>query len=87
MMSNLVILLSSFLVFNNNGPTYTVEKKVDNYEVRRYDQWIVAETVVSGTIENAGNQAFHILAGYIFGSNDQNVKIEMTAPVIQQQLG
>ena len=65
MMLNLFILLSSYLLVNNNGPTYTVEKKIDNYEVRTYDQWIVAETVVSGTIENEANQAFKILSGYI----------------------
>ena len=75
MMSNLFILLSSYLLVHNNGPTYTVEKKIDNYEVRKYGQWIVAETVVSGTIENEANQAFKILSGYIFGSNDRNVKI------------
>lgn len=42
---------------------------------------------MKGTHENAGNQAFHILAGYIFGGNDQNVKIKMTAPVTQTQVG
>jgi hypothetical protein len=46
----------------------------------------VAETVVQDTFEDAGDQAFDILAGYIFGKNDKNIKIEMTSPVTQQQI-
>ena len=49
-MPSLIFLLTTFLVLNNNGPTYTIEKKVDNYEIRKYDSWVVAETVVTGTI-------------------------------------
>jgi hypothetical protein len=45
----------------------------------------VAETVVKGS-NNMDSEAFHILAGYIFGKNDQNVKIDMTAPVTQQKI-
>ncbi|MEQ1722619.1 MAG: heme-binding protein [Pseudobdellovibrio sp.] len=33
--------------------------------------------------EGAGNQAFKILAGYIFGGNKSKTKIEMTATVTQ----
>ena len=47
----LIILLSSALLNTNNGPTYVVEMKKDNYEVRKYDSWIVAETVVEATHE------------------------------------
>lgn len=43
----------------------------------------MAETVVESTHEDAGNEAFHILAGYIFGKNDRNIKIDMTAPVTE----
>lgn len=87
MLANLIVILSSFLISNHNGPEYTVEKTVGKLEIRNYEPWIVAETVVKTTHEDAANEAFHILAGYIFGNNDQKVKIEMTAPVTQQQIG
>jgi hypothetical protein len=51
--------------------------------VRRYESYVVAETVVSEAAEEAGNQGFRILAGYIFGQNRGERKIEMTAPVPQ----
>ncbi len=43
----------------------------------------VAETVVNAAAEDAGNQGFRILAGYIFGRNKGERKIAMTAPVAQ----
>ncbi len=75
MIASLILIMSSYFALNTNGPTYTVEKKIDNYEIRRYDSWIVAQTTVKSTHQDAGNQAFNILGGYIFGSNDQKVKI------------
>ncbi len=65
-------------------PAYTVESKSANYEIRNYGPIIVAETEVNSDFEAAGNQAFRILAGYIFGGNKSKVKIAMTAPVNQQ---
>ncbi len=47
----------------------------------------MAETIVQGDHENAGSKAFHILAGYIFGGNEQKTKIQMTAPVNMQKVG
>lgn len=66
-------------------PKYTVESKTDLYEVRKYDSVIVAETVVEADFESAGNQAFKILADYIFGNNQSKSKISMTAPVSQSK--
>lgn len=78
-----LVFLSTLLYENHQGPAYTVLLKSHNFEVRNYAPWVVAETIVSSTREDAGNEAFHILAGYIFGKNEGNVKIEMTAPVTQ----
>ncbi|MFN7728134.1 MAG: SOUL family heme-binding protein [Bdellovibrio sp.] len=63
---------------------YTVESRARNYEIRSYAPVVVAETRVDSDFENAGNQAFRILAGYIFGANKSKTKIAMTAPVAQE---
>jgi hypothetical protein len=64
-------------------PRYTVVRTYDAFEVRRYEAYLVAETSVIATAEEAGNQGFRTLAGYIFGGNKGARKIEMTAPVAQ----
>lgn len=64
-------------------PEYKVESKGTHYEIREYGPIVVAETKVESNFEDAGNQAFRILAGYIFGANKSKTKIAMTAPVNQ----
>lgn len=66
-------------------PRYRVERvlEADSIEVRRYEPYIVAEVVVPGPAEQAGNQGFSYLGGYIFGRNKGERKIAMTAPVVQ----
>lgn len=64
-------------------PTYTVVKQYGTFEVRTYDPYVVAEVVVPGPEQEAGNQGFRLLAGYIFGGNVSQQKLEMTAPVTQ----
>ncbi len=64
-------------------PKYTVESKASHYEIRKYGPIVVAETKIDSDFENAGNQAFRVLAGYIFGANKSKTKIAMTAPVNQ----
>ena len=65
-------------------PKYTVESKVEEYEVRLYSSTIVAQTLIESAFEDAGSKAFRILADYIFGKNKTKTKIAMTAPVSQQ---
>lgn len=64
-------------------PAYRVERELGAVEIRQYAPYVVAEVVVAGTAEQAGNDAFRILAGYIFGKNKGEKKLEMTAPVTQ----
>jgi hypothetical protein len=64
-------------------PKYTVVRQYDGFEAREYAPYLVAEVVVPGPAEEAGNQGFRILAGYIFGKNKGERKIPMTAPVAQ----
>ena len=70
-------------------PRYTVERTLaDGIEVRRYDPMLVAETTVStADYRRAGNEAFRVLANYIFGDNQGRRDIAMTAPVEQRRAG
>lgn len=69
----------------------------DRIELRRYPPLIVAETFVSGDLDQASGKGFRILAGYIFGDNvtaspalldrpQPSEKIAMTAPVTMEPL-
>ncbi|CCG40391.1 SOUL family heme-binding protein [Magnetospirillum molischianum] len=63
-------------------PVYEVVATLaDDIEIRHYGPRIAAETDVDGTESEARNQAFRILAGYIFGGNRDRQKVAMTAPV------
>jgi hypothetical protein len=62
-------------------PAYSVIASTGNYEVRRYEPYLVAEVDVDGNFGSAGNDAFRMLAGYIFGDNVPEQKMAMTAPV------
>jgi len=68
-------------------PVYTVQEKRGDFELRRYEPYIVAETLVDGDAESAGNKAFRRLFAYISGENGSKEKISMTAPVGQQKAG
>ena len=64
-------------------PGYEVIQQLDGAEVRQYAPYVVAQVLVSGPADDAGTQAFPILAGYIFGKNKGARKLDMTAPVTQ----
>jgi hypothetical protein len=64
-------------------PAYEVTRKLGDVEVRQYAPYVVAEVLVAGSASEAGNKAFRILAGYIFGKNKGERKLAMTAPVTQ----
>jgi len=65
-------------------PKYSAELSEPPFEVRQYAPTVVAEVHVDGTREEAVNTGFRILAGYIFGNNEAQQKVAMTAPVTQQ---
>jgi hypothetical protein len=65
-------------------PAYEVVRSLgEAMEIRAYAPYVVAEVVVPGPAADAGNRAFPILAGYIFGRNQGQRKFAMTAPVTQ----
>lgn len=66
-------------------PEYTVASSKGSIEIREYGPLIAAEAEVNGERQAAINQGFRLIASYIFGANKPNAKIEMTAPVQQEQ--
>ena len=81
--ASIVLALLSPMASAIEEPNYTVVRQYDGFEIREYAPYLVAEVVVPGPAEEAGNQGFRILAGYIFGKNKGERKIAMTAPVAQ----
>lgn len=61
---------------------YRVVKKEEGFEIRFYPKATFATIRSSGSnYKQVANSGFRKLAGYIFGGNDQNKSIAMTAPV------
>jgi hypothetical protein len=78
-----VLLMGASYAQALEQPRYAIIETNDVFEIRRYEPYIVAEVVVPGPESEAGNQGFKLLAGYIFGKNTGERKLEMTAPVVQ----
>jgi len=66
---------------------YKVLKTSGKFEIREYVPHILAETIVDGDLEEAGNKAFRRLFNYISGANRSRAKVAMTAPVSQEKAG
>jgi len=66
------------------GAKYTVIMKEERFELRQYEPHIVAETMVEGDYDKAGNEGFRRLFKYISGENQKKQSIAMTAPVAQE---
>jgi len=81
----LLLLLAAMPLFSHaiEEPGYEVIATLGEIELRQYAPYVVAEVVLDATAEDAGSQAFPILAGYIFGKNKGEQKFAMTAPVTQ----
>lgn len=81
----IILLMVSPVAHAIEEPRFQVERALEpkRIEVRRYEPYVVAEVTVPGPAEQAGNQGFSYLGGYIFGRNKGDRKIAMTAPVTQ----
>jgi hypothetical protein len=80
------IFIASALTFIGTAmateePKYSVLEKEPPFEIRSYGPMIVAEVQVEGDLDAASGQGFRLIAAYIFGQNQVNEKIAMTAPV------
>ena len=73
-------------------PAYRVVQTGDGYEIRAYEQFLIAQVAEGGAWDEALTRGFSTLAGYIFGDNIASVsgdtpeghRIAMTAPVRSQ---
>ena len=63
-------------------PDYQIIKKEETIEIREYPSYIVARTSMNNNQSEEDNSMFRTLANYIFGGNNNNQSIPMTAPVI-----
>lgn len=83
------LLVTLLAIIGSGGAMATEEAKYkvvlreQDFEVREYEPHIIAETLVDGDFDKAGNKAFSRLFKYISGNNKSRQKIEMTAPVAQ----
>lgn len=73
---------SQFDRFWTEEPEYEVERTLNGLELRRYPPRVVAETVVETTsFDQAREEGFRRLAGYLFGANVARERFSMTVPV------
>ncbi|MCG8342263.1 MAG: heme-binding protein [Chlorobiales bacterium] len=92
-MNVVLLLLSSFLLAGCSvlgkrtaeEAQYAVLKSEGEFEIRRYEPMIIAETTIEGDYRSASGKAFSRLAGFIFGGNKAESSIDMTTPVLQEQ--
>ncbi|GAM10420.1 heme-binding-like protein At3g10130, chloroplastic [Geobacter sp. OR-1] len=83
----IVMLLIGVQAMAIEEAPYKVAQENGIFEVRDYEPHILAETLVDGSLEDAGSKAFRRLFNYISGANHSRSSIEMTAPVSQEPKG
>ena len=67
-------------------PKYSVIKKQEEIELRQYSGYIQAQVdVFANGYKSAIEKGFNVLAGFIFGNNVSQQRIEMTVPVQASQ--
>ncbi|TXD54176.1 MULTISPECIES: SOUL family heme-binding protein [unclassified Polaribacter] len=61
---------------------FKVVKTYDNFEIRNYEATLfTAVKLATNEYDKASSKGFSVLAGYIFGGNEEEEKIAMTSPV------
>ena len=81
----IIIVFFSEFVMAVEEPKYVVLEKSESFELRAYNPRIIAETWISGNLNDASRAGFRLIADYIFGNNTAatlgNQEISLTAPV------
>ena len=84
----LFLILQSFIHYSMSGiekHKYSVVKKYKDFEIRDYEAALFSSVVLDDSSYGAtSNRGFRILAGYIFGGNENGEKIAMTSPVAME---
>jgi len=82
------VVVSGLMVMGayESAPYEVVEEK-DGYEIRQYDDMIIAEATVTNSFRGALNDGFRAVGGYIFGDNETGEEIAMTTPVFHHAAG
>ena len=79
-----LFLFSTFFAWNKlktpEGERYKIIKSFSGIEIRSYENQIYA-SYIPKKLDDRSN-SFKAVAGYIFGANDQEMKIAMTSPVV-----
>ena len=90
-LSIFILIVTSIFAVSLAGETmalekakYSVVEKEGNFELRRYEPYVVAETMVEGDFDTVGNQGFRRLFDYISGKNRKQQSISMSTPVSQK---
>jgi hypothetical protein len=87
MLSTAFVIIGAANAMAIEEAPYTVLKSSDKFELREYAPHILAETIVDGDQEGAGNKGFRRLIRYISGDNRSQTRVAMTAPVSQEKAG
>lgn len=80
---SVALIIVSFTNSKIETPKYKVLASYGDVEIRRYPKMVVAKTNLSEkSYDGEANNGFRTIASYIFGGNEKNEKIAMTAPVV-----
>lgn len=82
-----LLVAGSIPAMATEEPAFRSVLQDGDYELRDYAPYLVAETQVEASFEDAGNIAFRRLFAYISGRNEGSRSIAMTAPVRQDAAG
>ena len=85
-MKLIIIMIFTSMIFSETykEPNYSLLKKDGNIEIRQYNSYVIAKTSIPIDGKDDNNM-FRTLASYIFGGNENNQSIPMTAPVTTYQ--
>ena len=83
----LVILSVFWTLFPSffETPKFRVLKKVKNFEIREYSVTLAVSSMQEGSRDISLSKGFSDLARYIGGYSDEQIKVSMTVPVIQEK--
>ena len=80
------LLLFNVCLMAIETPEYRLLEKNGMLELRQYKSIVIAVTKVQQPYKSAQSEGFRRIASYIFGGNENETEIAMTAPVISTKV-